>query len=110
MRCAYPCSRLEASLPHEEWLRARGVGGGAAGGIASPRGVAAALAAGAEGAWVGTALLASPECDNTERARTHLIQAGEADTVLTRVFDVGQRIPWPPQYPGRALHNHFSEQ
>jgi nitronate monooxygenase len=82
----------------------------AAGGIASPRGVAAALAAGAEGAWVGTALLASPECDNTERARTHLIQAGEADTVLTRVFDVGQRIPWPPQYPGRALHNHFSEQ
>ncbi|MDQ6644289.1 MAG: nitronate monooxygenase, partial [Chloroflexota bacterium] len=32
-----------------------------AGGIASPRGVAAALAAGAEGVWIGTALLASPE-------------------------------------------------
>jgi nitronate monooxygenase len=32
-----------------------------AGGIASPRGVAAALAAGADGVWVGTALLASPE-------------------------------------------------
>jgi len=82
----------------------------AAGGIASPRGVAAALAAGAEGVWVGTALLASPECDNTEHARTHLVQAQETDTILTRVFDVGQRIPWPPQYPGRALRNRFSEQ
>ena len=32
----------------------------AAGGIASPRGVAAVLAAGAQGVWVGTCLLASP--------------------------------------------------
>jgi len=82
----------------------------AAGGIASARGVVAALAAGAEGVWMGTALLASPECDNTERARTQLVQAQETDTILTRVFDVGQRIPWPLQYPGRALRNRFSEQ
>ena len=81
-----------------------------AGGIASPRGVAAALSAGAEGVWVGTALLASPECENTEQARTRIVQAQETDTLLTRAFDVAQGLAWPEQYPGRALRNHFTEQ
>src|SRR5947209_2436307 len=67
-----------------------------AGGIASPRGVAAALAAGAEGVWVGTALLASPECENAESARVRIVQAGETDTILTRAFDVAQGLAWPP--------------
>lgn len=82
----------------------------AAGGIASPRGVAAALAAGAEGVWVGTCLLASPECENTEQARQRLVQATETDTILTRAFDVAQGLTWPEQYPGRALRNHFTQQ
>ncbi len=82
----------------------------AAGGIASPRGVAAALAAGAEGVWVGTALLASPECANTDEARTRITQARETDSILTRAFDVAQGLAWPPQYPGRALHNRFTDQ
>lgn len=82
----------------------------AAGGIASPRGVAAALAAGAEGVWVGTALLASPECENTEQARVRIVQAQETDTILTRAFDVAQGLAWPPQYPGRALRNRFTDQ
>jgi nitronate monooxygenase len=81
----------------------------AAGGIASPRGVAAALAAGAEGVWVGTALLASPECANTDQARTRITQARETDTILTRAFDVAQGLAWPPQYPGRALRNRFTD-
>lgn len=81
-----------------------------AGGIASPRGVVAALAAGAEGVWVGTALLASPECENTEQARTRIVQAQETDTISTRVFDVAQGLAWPPHYPGRALRNRFTEQ
>src|SRR5258708_14885038 len=46
----------------------------AAGGIASPSGVAAALAARAQGVWVGTRLLASPECDNTQQARERILQ------------------------------------
>lgn len=82
----------------------------AAGGIASPRGLAAALAAGAEGVWVGTALLASPECENTEQARARIVQAQETDTVLTRAFDVAQGLSWPAQYPGRALRNRFTDQ
>ncbi len=82
----------------------------AAGGIASPRGVAAALAAGAEGVWVGTALLASPECEHTEQVRTRIVQAQETDTILTRTFDVAQGLAWPPQHPGRALRNRFTDQ
>ena len=81
----------------------------AAGGIASPRGVAAALAAGAEGVWIGTALLASPECENTEQARARIVQAQETDTILTRAFDVAQGLAWPPKYPGRALRNRFTD-
>src|SRR6266705_587401 len=81
----------------------------AAGGIASPRGVAAALAAGSEGVWVGTALLASPECANTDQARTRITLARETDTILTRAFDVAQGLSWPPQYPGRALRNRFTD-
>ncbi|HLZ62898.1 MAG TPA: nitronate monooxygenase [Ktedonosporobacter sp.] len=81
----------------------------AAGGIASPRGVAAALAAGAEGVWVGTALLASAECENTEQARARIVEAQEADTLVTRVFDVAQGLAWPAQYPGRALRNQFTQ-
>jgi nitronate monooxygenase len=82
----------------------------AAGGIASARGVAAALAAGAEGVWIGTALLASPECEHTESARTRITQAQETDTMLTRAFDVAQGLAWPPQYPGRALRNRFTDE
>ncbi|HYX49055.1 MAG TPA: nitronate monooxygenase, partial [Ktedonobacteraceae bacterium] len=82
----------------------------AAGGIASSRGVAAALTTGAEGVWIGTALLASPECENSEDARARVVQAQETDTVLTRAFDVAQGLAWPPQYPGRALRNRFTDQ
>ena len=39
----------------------------AAGGIASARGLTAVLAAGADGAWMGTAFLACMECDNSPR-------------------------------------------
>jgi nitronate monooxygenase len=80
----------------------------AAGGIVTSRGLAAVLAAGAAGAWVGTALLACPEALNDPQARARIRAAGETDTVYTRVFDVALRIGWPPQYGGRALANEFS--
>jgi len=80
-----------------------------AGGIASPRGLAAALGAGAEGAWIGTALLASPECEHPAQARARIVQARETDTILTRAFDVAQGLAWPEHYPARALRNQFTE-
>ena len=82
----------------------------AAGGIASPAGVAAALAAGAEAAWVGTALLLSDESDVTEAARERIASAAETDTVLTELFDRVNRLGWPSQHPGRALKNQFTQQ
>ena len=82
----------------------------AAGGIAAPAGVAAVLAAGAEAAWVGTAFLLSAESDVTEAARERIVKATEIDTVLTELFDRANRQGWPPQHPGRALKNTFTEQ
>jgi nitronate monooxygenase len=81
----------------------------AAGGIATARGVAAVLAAGAAGVWVGTCLLACPEATTTVGARAKVLAAGETDTVLTRVFDVAQGIGWPEAFAGRALRNRFSD-
>ncbi len=82
----------------------------AAGGIASPRGVAAALAAGAQGVWVGTCLLASLESKTTDQARERIVQAQETETIHTRVFDLAQGLAWPAQFPGRTLRNRFSDQ
>lgn len=79
----------------------------AAGGIATARGLAAVLAAGAAGAWIGTALLACREAATPPAARARVLAADETDTVVTRVFDVAQGIPWPPAYGGRALGNAF---
>ena len=79
----------------------------AAGGIATARGLAAVLAAGAAGAWVGTALLTAHEAANSPTARTRLIAAEQGQTVYGRVFDVAQRLGWPPEYGGRSLRNRF---
>jgi nitronate monooxygenase len=82
----------------------------AAGGIASPRGVAAALAAGAQGVWVGTCLLTALESSSSEAARERLLRAEETETTLTRVFDLAQGFAWPEQFPGRALRNRFTQE
>ena len=82
----------------------------AAGGIATARGLAAVLAAGAHGAWVGTAFLVSTEAGNTPAVRQRVLSAAESDTIHTHAFDDVQRVPWPDQYPGRALRNRFAEE
>ena len=81
----------------------------AAGGIGGARGVAAALAAGAAGAWMGTPFLFAQEARVTDEARQRLIASSEGDTVLTSVFDRAQGYAWPPQFPGRALRNTFTD-
>jgi nitronate monooxygenase len=80
----------------------------AAGGIATGRGMAAALVAGAAGVWIGTALLSCTEGLNTPAARARVRAAGGDDTVLTRAFDIAQGLAWPERWPGRALANEFS--
>lgn len=75
----------------------------AAGGIASPRGLAAVLAAGASGAWIGTAFAACPEAITPPDARAALLAAPGSATTLTREFDVAQGYPWPERLPERVL-------
>ncbi|MER7370123.1 NAD(P)H-dependent flavin oxidoreductase [Nonomuraea wenchangensis] len=79
----------------------------AAGGIATARGLAAVLAAGAEGGWAGTAFLGCAETALSGPARARVLAAGETGTAYGRVFDVAQRLAWPPEYGGRALRNAF---
>jgi nitronate monooxygenase len=81
----------------------------AAGGIATARGLAAVIAAGAAGAWVGTAFLACEEAGNSEEARAAVLAADLTSTVYTTVLDVGQGIPWPSEFGGRAIRNDFAD-
>lgn len=72
----------------------------AAGGIADGRGMAAALALGAAGVWIGTRFLASAETNVHPRYRERLLAASEADTVyVENLFD---GPPWPDA-PARVL-------
>jgi len=79
----------------------------AAGGVSTGRGLAAVIAAGAVGAWIGTPLLVAEEARNSASARARIVAADETQTTLTSVFDRVQHIPWPAQYRGRALTNAF---
>ena len=80
----------------------------AAGGIATARGVAAVLAAGAAGAWVGTAFVTCPEADTPREARHAVVDARSTDTVYSRMYDVALGIGWPAEFGGRSLVNEVS--
>jgi nitronate monooxygenase len=81
----------------------------AAGGIATARGLAAVLAAGAAGAWAGTAFIACDESAYDEARRDGAVEAGLDSTVYTTVFDIGRGSPWPSEFGGRAVRNAFSD-
>lgn len=79
----------------------------AAGGITSPRALAAVLAAGASGAWLGTVFTTCREAATSPAAREVLLAAQGDATVVTRVFDVAQGYAWPATIPERVLRNEF---
>lgn len=81
----------------------------AAGGIATGRGLAAVLAAGACGAWIGTPFLAAAEARTNAVAQARVVASSETDTILTNAFDRVQHKPWPCEFKGRALRNSFTE-
>ena len=56
----------------------------AAGGVATGRHLAAALALGAEGVWMGTAFLASVDARPSGSVLDKLLAAGPGDTVVSR--------------------------
>lgn len=81
----------------------------AAGGIATGRGLAAVLAAGAAGAWIGTPFLLAEEARNSPGARARIVASNETQTLYTSVFDRLQDKDWPAEFRGRALRNRFGE-
>jgi enoyl-[acyl-carrier protein] reductase II len=58
----------------------------AAGGIFDGRGLAAALALGADGVWVGTRFIATPEARAVTGYKDALIEIGEDGTVVSRAY------------------------
>jgi nitronate monooxygenase len=87
----------------------------AAGGIGNGRTLAAALAAGADGAWVGTAFLATPEAVEVSDAhKRRLVESNGEDTVYTEVFDIVEQkilgMKWPAGIASRVHLNEFAKQ
>jgi NAD(P)H-dependent flavin oxidoreductase YrpB (nitropropane dioxygenase family) len=73
----------------------------ASGGIADGRGLAAALMLGADGAWVGTRLVATAESAAHDGYKARVVSASGTGTVLTGMFG-----PDMPQFnPMRVLRN-----
>lgn len=83
----------------------------AAGGISTGRALAAVLAAGADGALVGTAFLATPECHEIPEEHKQLIVDSDGeDTVLTRVYDLLWGMPWPEGIFERGRRNKITDE
>jgi nitronate monooxygenase len=79
----------------------------AAGGVVDGRGLAAALALGADGALVGTRFWAAPEALVSPLAHQRAVQAIGDDTFRTQVYDAVRQLDWPAEYDERALGNSF---
>jgi nitronate monooxygenase/enoyl-[acyl-carrier protein] reductase II len=77
----------------------------AAGGIATGRGLAAALALGAEAAMMGTRFVCSEESRASPSYKQRIVRARAEDTVHTMLFDVG----WPDA-AHRVLRNKAIEE
>ena len=83
----------------------------AAGGIADGRTLAAALTAGADGAWLGTAFLATPEAVEVHDIHKDLIVASDGgDTVFDLAYDIVSALPWPEGIGTRLRRNRFTEE
>ena len=72
----------------------------AAGGIYDGRHLAAALALGADGIWVGTRFIATPEARSVAHYKDKLLAAHEDDTAISRAF-TGKTL--------RALRNSYTK-
>jgi NAD(P)H-dependent flavin oxidoreductase YrpB (nitropropane dioxygenase family) len=77
----------------------------AAGGIADARGVAAALALGAQAVCVGTRFVATTESNAHPLYKQKLVEARDGDTVVSTIFGFN----WP-NAPHRTLRSTFVEE
>jgi nitronate monooxygenase len=77
----------------------------ASGGIVDGRGLASALALGADGVHCGTVFLASPESYAHDYHKQRIVEAGSDQTVHTDLFVIN----WPKGAPVRVLKNSQTE-
>lgn len=81
----------------------------AAGGIADGRGLAAALALGADGAVVGSRFWASREALVHPGLQSAAIAATGDDTLRTKAVDIARDKAWPARFDIRVLRNAFTD-
>lgn len=79
----------------------------AAGGFADGRGLAAALALGADGVSMGTRFLVSAEAVSTAAEAEALVAHRGDETIRTPVIDLVRGPAWPAGYDGRAVRNEL---
>jgi len=83
----------------------------AAGGIGDGVSLAAALTAGADGAWLGTRLLATPEAVEVDEGyKRFIVDSDGTDTVFTRVYDILSPFVWPAGIGERVHANRFTDE
>ena len=80
----------------------------AAGGIADGRGLAAALALGADGVLMGSRLWATQEALVHPNMLNEAIEATGDDTIRSSVMDMARQRDWPEGYTARVLKNAFT--
>ena len=81
----------------------------AAGGVADGRGLAAALALGADGVLLGTRFLASDEAPIAKGFKQAILESDGHDTLVTDIPDVAHGQVWPGAYV-RVRRNRFIEE
>ena len=81
----------------------------AAGGVADGRGLAAALALGAEGVLLGTRFLATDESPIAKGFKQAIVESDGHDTLVTDIPDVANGQVWPGAYV-RVRRNRFIEE
>jgi NAD(P)H-dependent flavin oxidoreductase YrpB (nitropropane dioxygenase family) len=79
-----------------------------AGGIGDGRGLAAALALGADGVLLGTRFMATPEAPIHPNFKQAIVESDGHDTVLTEIPDLASQRVWPGAM-SRAQRNGFIE-
>lgn len=81
----------------------------AAGGVADGRGLAAALALGADGVLLGTRFLATEEAPIAKGFKQAIVESDGHDTLVTDIPDVANDQVWPGAYV-RVRRNRFIEE
>src|SRR5207247_9818341 len=85
-----------------------GVPGAAWGGIADGVAVAARLAVGGAGAWLGRRFAATPEAELADPFKKAILDSDGTDTIVTDVSDILMGGEWPGAY-ARVARNRLIE-